>query len=54
MTKDLMMFFGLVAGLTGGEYFKQSFDEMMNDPLFQMMCEEDEYDSKSAEETSNS
>ena len=53
MTKDLAMFFGLVAGLTGGQYM-QSFDEMMNDPLFQMMCEEDEYDSKSTEETSNS
>lgn len=53
MTKDLAMFLGIVAGLTGGQYM-QSFDEMMNDPLFQMMCEEDEYDTKSAEETSNS
>ena len=53
MTKDLAMFLGIVACLTGGQYM-QSFDEMMNDPLFQMMCEEDEYDSKSAEETSNS
>ena len=53
MTKDLMMFFGLVAGLIDGQYM-QSFDEMMNDPVFQMMCEEDKYDTESAEETSNS
>ena len=53
MTKDLAMFFGLVAGLTDGQYM-QSFDEMMNDPIFQMMCEEDKYDTESTEETSNS
>ena len=53
MTKDLAMFFGVVVGLTGGQYM-QSFDEMMNDPLFQMYCEENEYDSESIEETSNS
>ena len=53
MTKDLAMFFGIVAGLTDGPYM-QSFDEMINDPVFQMYCEENEYDSKSTEETSNS
>lgn len=53
MTKDLAMFLGIVAGLTGGQYM-QSFDEMMNDPLFQMMCKEDKYDTESTEETSNS
>lgn len=53
MTKDLMMFLGLVAGLTGGEYIK-SYDETINDPLFQMMCEEDKYDTESTEEASNS
>lgn len=53
MTKDLAMFLGIVAGLTGGQYM-QSFDEMMNDPIFQMMCEEDKYDSEGVEETSNS
>ena len=53
MTKDLAMFLGIVAGLTGGQYM-QSFDEMMNDPLFQMMCEENEHDSEGVEETSNS
>ncbi len=53
MTKDLAMFFGLVAGFTGGE-FLQSYDEMMNDPIFQMMCEEDKNGTESAEETSNS
>lgn len=53
MTKDLLMFFGIVAGLIDGQYM-QSFDEMMNDPLFQMYCEENEYDSESTKETSNS
>ena len=53
MTRDLAMFFGLVAGLTGGQYM-QSFDEMMNDPIFKMMCGEDEDDTESVEETSHS
>lgn len=53
MTKDLAMFLGLVAGLTDGQYM-QSFDEMMNDPIFKMMCGEDEDDTKSVEETSHS
>ena len=53
MTKDLAMFLGIVAGLIDGQYM-QSFDEMMNDPIFKMMRGEDEYDSESTEETSNS
>ena len=31
-----------------------SFDEMMNDPIFKMMCGEDEDDTESVEETSHS
>ena len=54
MTKDLMMFFGLVAGLIDSQYMQQSFDELMNDPIFKMIRGEDEYDSESIEETSNS
>ena len=53
MIKDLAMFFGLVAGLMDGQYM-QSLDEIMNDPIFKMMCEEDKYDIESTEETSNS
>ena len=54
MTKESWMFLGLVAGLIDSQYMKQSFDEMMNDPIFQMMREENEYDTESIEETSNS
>ena len=53
MTKDLAMFLRIVAGLTDGQYM-QSFDKMMNDPIFQMYCEEDKYDTESTKETSNS
>ena len=51
--KKINMFKGVIDGIMAGNSDK-AFDEMMNDPIFKMMCGEDEDDTESVEETSHS